>query len=302
MEIIKSVSDNYDDITVDTIEITKVGDKEHSIVKYKKAEPEIRCEVDYNNNFTVDPTTPLTGRFSSKEPNESNGPKTNTEKIPCANHKCPNLVDPETAHDSVFCCIECWQAETKSCISCKYNEGDSDKCDKCDKCDDCSDCDGPDNWKPISCTTEPEKKEEKVTIPIDDKLPTCLHPDCDNEQATDSNYCEEHEPRPAPKKKRRRSVRMCKESGCIKPVSDNSVTWCDDHRPKRYRYRCRTCGAGYNKSSSKGYCSLKCKLKDEPVEEATLEIRCSMITCNQSAIPNSKYCEHHDKIMIHDDH
>lgn len=142
-----------------------------------------------------------------EELKEKVNPSSRKEKVGCANDKCPNLVDPETAHDSVYCSMTCWQShlnvskETipKEYICCYVG------------------CQEVVNQALSQCSKHTDSEPSTIEPPVgqdgideSNNIGCCFRKDCDNVQVPESNYCDDHKPR----KKLKKKYPMCVDSDC----------------------------------------------------------------------------------------
>lgn len=165
---------------------------------------------------------PTTGRFNCKEPNESNGPKANTETVNmmiCLHHLCNEAVDG----DSDYCFTHKHSDGTKTCQRTNCFDPAVINLDYC-----------PEHKLPnIPTDTEKGKELNKTLKTPDatnsnnyiDNIPVqCKEPTCSNQPHKPSDYCTQHN----------------------RPII-------------KYKHSCKECNTGYNKTTNPGFCSNTCQ-------------------------------------------
>ena len=272
-------------ITVDTIEHTRVGDKECVIVKFKKAEPEIHYKIDSDNhiatlNHLIKNKGTETSRFNCKEPNESNGPKANQDKCfirPCEYEpfKGPHCAfhgdynDPEVIAELEKNGIDYKKEEINKTLETKpLTDTEDDKQYDCalERCD--------------NLITEEQRKDSNYCSEScwqfgTTNKDTCICPYVYKKRGTSyrmahcqwSGHFEKEEIKETfptnPLTKEQEKILLCNKSICQQRQAIGS-DYCEEHRMNKkkkvskHRYECGECGGRYTKTLRIGYCSNIC--------------------------------------------
>lgn len=228
-DIIDQVYETDDNLQLVEVEHIKKIDaiEERTIIRFKRLEPEVHYKIDESNHIDtlqhlMDNKGTKTARFNSSEPNESNGPKANTEDDECELNGCFKTTD-NPIHK--YCSEHTTKPIDETCtmMTClsddcnKPVDGDSDYC-----FDHKHNIIKPitEKGKELNKTLDTHNANSSKDNTIDIKI--CRKAQCDNEARPCSQYCIEHRPT------KKKAKRICKHDQCTNE-RDRFVDYCPDH-------------------------------------------------------------------------
>ena len=334
-KVFKAIDRHFDDVTIDVITIRTVGELQELDIKFKKAEPEIHYKINDDNH--IDTLNHLmkcrTGRYSCKEPNESNGPSTDTE-LSQYQYKCEDCSGLFSSSKPKKKCHDC---RTKETSGLKANSKDLCFIEPCKY----------ESFKGLYCAFHGDYNDPEVITELDrtgikyKRVKTCIEPECNLRPEDPLNdYCDEHTTKPTKKipcanskcpnliteaqKKHAPycspecwqidnavTIKTCKHIHCDEPV-DGQTGYCFAHKHEKHHiYECNVCNSTVHRIAKNCWnCNtnlinqthivdtekkeeLNKTLKPSDVIPVYITKTCKTDQCTNPVVKSSSYCIAH---------